>query len=260
MNTKRSVLAVFVIAVAILGISLNVRAQNEIAVIISGNAKPALDQLIPAFEHKTGYKVKITYTSAAAARKQAIQGDEFDVPILQPPYADVIASGNVVTASETPLAVVPVAIAVRKGAPKPDISTPEAFKKTLLNAKGITYPEVSSGAGAAISFDEAIKKLGIADQVRAKLTLPKPGSPGGFALVANGEAELAVRFISEMHEPDLGIDVVGPLPRQLSTPIGLVGFVSTHAKDPTAAKALLSFLSSPEAAAVYKSLGMQPGK
>jgi molybdate transport system substrate-binding protein len=243
--------------VLVLGNSYSARAQSEITVIAPGGAKAALDQLIPSFEHKTDYKVKVTIGSGLGTKKQVIQGDAFDVPIVQPPLAEVIASGNVVARTETPLATVVVGVAVRKGAPKPDISTPEAVRRMLLAAKSVTYPNAAKGAAAGVSFNETLKKLGIAEQMQPTIKLAQGGA-GAMAMVANGEAEIGLTFLSEMSEP--GIDVVGPLPREISTPTGLVGFVSTHAKDPVAAKALLDYLSSPDAAAVYRAQGLQPGR
>ncbi len=201
--------------------------------------------------------MKATIGSGLGTKKQVVQGDAFDVPIVQPPVAEVVASGNVVAGTETPLASVAVGVAVRKGAPKPDMSTPEAVKKMLLAAKSITYPDAAIGAAAGVSFDETLKKLGIAEQLKPKIKLA-PGGGAAMALVAKGEVEIGLTFLSEMGDP--GIDIVGPLPREISTPTGLVGYNSTHAKDPAAAKALLDFLTSPEAVAVYKAHGMQPGR
>ena len=132
----------------------------------------------------------------------------------------------------------------------------EAVKKMLLAAKSVAYPNAASGAAAGVSFDETLKKLGIADQMQPKIK-PAQGGAGAMAMAASGEVEIGLTFLSEMENP--GIDIVGPLPREISPPTVLVGFVSTHAKDPAAAKALLDYLSSPEAAAVYKAQGMQPG-
>jgi len=162
----------------------------------------------------------------------------------------------VVANSATPLASVAVGVAVRKGAPKPDISTPDAVKRTLLAAKSIAYPNPSGGAAAGVSFDETLRKLGIAEQVEPKLKRAQ-GGPVAMTMAAKGEVEIGLTFLSEMGEP--GIDIVGPLPREISTPTELVGFVSSHAKNPTGAKALLEYLSSPAAAAIYKAGGLQPG-
>lgn len=235
----------------------SIRAQSEITLIAPGGIRAPLEKLIPQFEAKTGRKVKATFGSGLGTKKQVVSGEAFDVPIVQPPYKDVLASGNVVTGSATPLARVSIGVAVRQGAPKPDISTPEAVKRMLLAAKSVSYPNPAGGAAAGVSFDETLKKLGISDQIQAKLKRAQGGA-GAMKMVASGEAEIGLTFLSEMKEP--GLDVVGPLPASISPPTRLVGFVSSHAKDPAGAKVLLQFLSSPEAAPVYKAEGMQAGR
>jgi molybdate transport system substrate-binding protein len=246
------------VAVAlVLGFSFSARAQSEVTLIAPGGIRAAMDQLLPAYEHKTGQKVKGTFGSGGGTHKQVVQGDAFDVPIVQPPYQDVIDSGNVVAGSLTPLATVSVGVAVKQGSPRPDISTPDAVKRMLLAAKSISYPNAAGGAAAGVSFNETLQKLGIADQMQPKIKQAQGGA-GAMKLVANGEVEIGLTYLSEMTEP--GIDVIGPLPKEISTPTALVGFVSSHAKDPAAAKALLNYLSSPEAAAVYKAQGMKPGR
>ena len=254
---KKYLISLAIVATFLLGNSLSAGAQTEITLIAPGGARAPLEKLVPAFESKTGYKVKMTIGSGLGTKKQVIQGDAFDVPIVQAPLADVIASGNVVASTETPLATVAVGIAVKKGAPKPDISTPEAVKKLLLAAKTISYPDPAGGAAAGVSFAETIKKMGIAGQIQSKIKLAQGGA-AAMADVAKGDAEIGLTFVSEMADP--GIDIVGPLPREISTPTALVGYISSHAKNPAAAKALLDFISSPEAAAVYKAQGMQPGR
>jgi molybdate transport system substrate-binding protein len=224
-----------------MGAPYGARAQTEVTLVAPGGIRTSIEALIPGFEHKTGYKVKATFGSGGGTKKQVIQGEAFDVPVVQPPLQDVIASGNVVASTQTPLANVSVGVAVRKGAPKPDISTPDAVKRALLAAKSISYPDASSGAAAGVSFNETLKKLGIAEQMEPKIKHAQGGA-GAMALAAKGEVEIGLTFMSEMGDP--GIDIVGPLPKEISPPTVLVGFVSTHAKDPAAAKAL----------------GMQPGR
>lgn len=250
------------IAVIALGSWYGATAQsnevtNEVTLIGPGGVKAAVEHLIPGFERTTSYKVKATFGSGLGTKQQVAHGEAFDVPIVQPPYPEVLASGNVVASSAKTLASVAVGVAVRKGAPKPDISTAAALKKALLAAKSVAYPNPSGGAAAGVSFDAALKTLGIAEQMEPKLKRAQGGA-AAMGMAAKGEAEIGVTFLSEMDDP--GIDVVGPLPRDVSTPTTLVGFVSAHAKDPVAAKALLDYLSSPAAAAVYKAQGMQPGR
>jgi len=153
---------------------------------------------------------------------------------------------------------VAVGVAVRIGDPKPDISTPDAVKRMLLAARAIAYPNGASGAAAGVSFDETLARLGIADQMKTKITRAQGGA-SAMAALAKGEVDIGLTFISEIiTEP--GVELVGPLPREISTPTALVGFLSAHARAPEAAKALLAFLSSSDAAAVYRACGMQPGR
>jgi len=261
---RRVLLSASAIAI-VMSISCSVRAQTEVTLVAPGGIRSAVEQMAPGFEQKTGYKIKGTFLSGGGTKQEVVRGGAYDVAIVQPPYPDVVASGNVVEASATPLASVAVGVAVKKGAPKPDISTPEAFKKTLLAAKSISSPDASTGAAAGVSINDMLKKLGIDEQIEPKLKRVKGKGPGGagggdvaMAMVADGEVEIGMTFLSEMNDP--GIDRVGSLPREISPRTTLVGFVSTHAKIPEAAKALLEYLSSPAAGAVYKAMGMEPGR
>ena len=256
-HRRSSITAVAIAAVFLLCHSQSAHA-DEVTLVAPGGIRAAIEQLIPGFEQKTGHKVKATFGSGLGTKQQVARGEPFDVPIVQPPYAEVVASGNVVVNSATPLATVAVGVAVRTGQPKPDISTPEAVKRMLLAAKFISYPDPAGGATAGVSFNETLKTLGIAEQMAPKIKIARGGA-AAMASLAKGEVEIGLTFISEMiTEP--GVEAVGPLPRAISTPTALVGFVSAHAKAPEAAKALLAYLSSPAAAAVYKAVGMQPGR
>jgi molybdate transport system substrate-binding protein len=232
-------------------------AADEVTLVAPGGIRAAIEKMIPDFEKKTGHKVKATFGSGLGTKQQVARGEPFDVPIVQPPYPEVLASGHVVASSETPLATVAVGIAVRKGARKPDVSTPEAVKRLLLAAKAISYPDPAGGAAAGVSFARTLETMGLAEQLRPKIKLAQGGA-AAMAMLARGEVDIGLTFLSEMEDP--GVDAVGPLPREISTPTALVGFVSTAAKAPDAARALLKYLSSPDAAAVYKANGMQPGR
>jgi molybdate transport system substrate-binding protein len=230
----------------------------EVTLIAPGGIRAAVEQMIPAFEKKSGHKVKATFGSGNGTKAQVTKGDAFDVPIVQPPYQEVLASGNVVTASETPLAHVAVGVAVRPGTRHPDISTHEAVKKMLLSAKSISYPDPKGGAAAGVSFNETLKKLGITDQMKPKIKLAQGGA-GAMAALAKGDVDIGLTFVSEIiTEP--GVEVVGSLPESISTPTRLVAFVGSHSKEPAAAKELVNYLSSPDAAKIYKERGMVPGR
>ncbi len=253
----RRLLQAALVAALVLGASFGAHAQTETTLIAPGGIRAPFDELMPRFEKKAGQKVKATYGSGLGTRKQVLSGAAFDVPVIQLPDSDVLASGQVVNGSATPLASVAVGVAVAHGAPKPDISTPEAVKRMLLSAKSISYPDPSGGAAAGVSFVATLKQLGIAEQVQPKVKIGKGGADA-MTKVAQGEVEIGLTYVSEMDVP--GIDIVGPLPEKISPPTRLEGFISAHAKDAAAAKALLDFLSSPEAAAVYRAHKMEPGR
>ncbi len=147
--------SVFSAAVVVLILSASYARADQVTLVAPGGMRCALDRMTPEFERKTGHTVKATVGAGGATHQQVVNGEPFDVPIVQPPYQDVIASGHVLAATETPLATVPMVVVVRKGSPKPDISTPEAVKNMLLAAKAISYPDGAGGRGGAagVSFD-----------------------------------------------------------------------------------------------------------
>ena len=253
---KKHLISTAVAIALVFGISFTVRAQTEITIIAPGDMRAPLDQLDPAFESKTGNKVNATIGSGLGTKKRVVQGDPFDVVIVQPPLPEVIDSGNVVASTQKAIASVPVGVAVKKGSPKPDISTPEAVKKMLLAATSITYPNSAGGAAAGVTLDNMFKSLGIMDQMQAKTKRVQGVSPA--AMVAKGDVELCITFLSEIEDP--GAEIVGPLPSSIAPPTELVGFVSTKAKEPAAAKALLDFISSRAAGATYKKVMMTPAR
>ena len=233
------------------------QAKGDVSLIAPGGDKAAIEAMIPGFEAKNpGIKVKATFGSGLGTKKQVADGDAFDVFIVQPPYPAVLASGNVDTKTHKTLASVAVGVVVKEGSPKPDISTGDAVKKLLLSAKSVTYPDPKGGAAAGVSFEKTLDQLGITDQVKAKIKRAN-GGDGAMQMVAKGDVEVGLTFLSEMETP--GIEVLGPLPRSISTPTVLDGFVSAHAVNPPAAKLLLDYLASADAAKIYKKYRMQPG-
>jgi molybdate transport system substrate-binding protein len=135
---KRVLLSAAVAAATLAGAG-GTRAA-EVTLIAPGGIRAAIEQMIPAFEQKTGHKVKATFGSGGGTKDRVIKGELFDVPVVQPPLEPVLASGHVVKDTETPLAAVWIGVAVKTGAPKPDISTAGAVKTMLLGAKAISYP------------------------------------------------------------------------------------------------------------------------
>ncbi|HUK32486.1 MAG TPA: molybdate ABC transporter substrate-binding protein [Vicinamibacterales bacterium] len=229
---------------------------DEITLVAPGGIQAAVQQLIPGFEKATGHTVKATFGSGLGTKRQVAAGDPFDVPIVQPPYQEVLASGHVVASSATPLASVAVGVAVRTGARKPDISTADAVKKLLLSVKSFSYPDPAGGAAAGVSFTKTLEQLGIADAVKSKIHLARGGAAAMDA-VAKGEVEIGLTFYSEiLTEP--GVEAVGTLPASICPPTSLVAFVSAHARNANAASALVRYLSSLEAAPTFRKVGMMP--
>src|SRR5437764_10311945 len=150
-------------------------SADEITLVAPGGIQAAVQQLIPGFEKASGHTVKATFGSGLGTKKQIADGVHFDVPIIQPPYSEVLDSGNVVSSSATPLASVAVGVAVRTGQRKPDISTPDAVKKLLLSVKSFSYPDPSGGAAAGVSFTKTLQDMGIYDQVKPKIHLSRRG-------------------------------------------------------------------------------------
>lgn len=240
----------------LLATAFRAHAQSAVTLISPGSVQPSIEELIPAFEAKTGRKVTATFASGGVTRQQVMRGEIFDVIILQPPYPEVLATGNVNAGSAVTLVTVALGIAGRKGAPKPDISTPEAVKRVLLASRGVAYPDEPGGA-SGIAFLKVLDQLGIRQQMEPKL---KHGGTGGstMELVVSGEADYGITFMSGMNRP--GVEAIGPIPSELAPPTGYVGFLSANAKDPAAGKALLDYLASPAAAHAYTSRGFKAGQ
>jgi molybdate transport system substrate-binding protein len=251
---KNLLLSVAVITVA-LGISSSARAQSEITLLSPNPIMATIDKLVANFEAKTGITVKVTYGTGVSTRKTVASGQALDVSLLFAPFPEALKTGNIVPSSATVIARLRLALAVQKGAPKPDISTPAALKRTLLDAMSIISVDPAQGSAGGIVL-EALDRLGITDQVKPKI---KWVQNAGIVQdsVAKGETEIALGpYLSEMRNP--GLDVVGALPPEASTPVDITGFLSTSVKDPKAANALLAYLSSPEVAPVYEAAKIFP--
>lgn len=216
-------------------------------------------KLGPQFEHETGNKLIIIYSGTGGLLDRIKKGEAADVIIVTAPAVDNLAKqGKIVEQSRTAIAQTGVGIAIRRGAPRPDISSAEALKRTLLAAKSVAYSDPAGGGASGIIFAQVVEKLGIAEQLKPKTKLIPAGGSSG-ALAASGEAEIAVQMISELM-PVSGAEVVGPLPPGLQTLTVFSAGVSANAANPAAAKQLILFLSSPAAAPVLRDAGLDPAK
>jgi molybdate transport system substrate-binding protein len=230
----------------------------EVRVMISGGLTAAYKALVPEFERATGHKVLTAYGPSMGTTTNAIpvrleRGEPADVLIMVG-YAldDLAKQGKVIADSRIDLVKSPIGVAVKSGAPKPDISNAEAVKRMLLAAKTIAYSDSASGVYVST---EMFDKLGIKDAMKDKAR-KIPATPVG-EIVAHGNAEIGFQQISELR-PVEGIDIVGPLPDELQKITVFSAGIAAVSKEPDAGKALIKFLASPAARPEIVKSGMDP--
>jgi molybdate transport system substrate-binding protein len=230
----------------------------EVRVMISGGLTAAYKVLVPEFERATGHTVLTAYGPSMGTTQNAIpvrleRGEPADVLIMVG-YAltDLAKQGKVIAESRVDLVKSPIGIAVRSGAPKPDISSADTLKRALLAAKSVAYSDSASGVYVST---EMFAKLGIADEMKDKAR-KIPATPVG-EIVARGDAEIGFQQISELL-PVAGVDIVGPLPPDVQKITVFSAGIATVSKEPDAGKALIRFLASPAARAAIVKSGMEP--
>jgi molybdate transport system substrate-binding protein len=247
---RTTVLAVLTLVVSPLAHS----QAAEIKCICAEAMRPALTELGPQFERATGHKLIVTYELAPVVTRKIEQGEPFDLAVLNPPQAaDLIKQGKFAAGTSANLARAGLGVAVRAGTPKPDISSVEAFKRVMLEAKSVTFPE--EGTSGAY-FRRVLERLGISEQMQPKLR-PSRARGASFGMVASGEAEMMITVIPQfLVNP--GIEVAGPLPAELQTWIELAAAIGADAKQPQAADELIKYLKTPAAVALFKAKGWEP--
>jgi molybdate transport system substrate-binding protein len=217
----------------------------------------ALEELVPVFQKESGATLALTWGTAAMLTKRIEAGEPADVAILTRANIDTLSSeGKLAPGTDVTLANSSVALAIKSGKPKPDISTPEAFKEVLLKAKSIAYSNPASGGASGVYFAGVLERLGIAEQMKAKTKFP-PAGGNAAGLVAIGEAELAVQQKPEIMNA-AGADVVGPLPGDLGKVTAFAAGITANCKNVETAKAFLTFLQSAEALKVFEASGFDP--
>ncbi len=231
-------------------------AAAEVKVLTAGAFKQVVLALVPDFEKQTGNKVVVANDTAGGLKKRIEGGEAFDVAVITPGVIDeLVSAGKIAPNTRANLATVGVGVVVKEGAPKPDVSTVEAFKRALLAAKSVAYIDPASGGSSGIYIDKLLERLGIADQVRPKAKLKN----GGYVadLIASGEAELGLHQISEI-VPVKGVVLVGALPKEIQNTTTYAAGLSASVQNKDSAQALIKMFSGPEAAAVLKAKGMDP--
>ena len=257
MKIRSFVIAANIGFMPLLVVSLPVEAA-EIKIMSAAGFRPVMEDLGPKFERATGHKLAITGGNLGAIVKRVQGGETADVIIIPREGIDgLVKDGKAVAGNVTVIARSSIGVAVRKGAPKPDILSPDALKRTLLAAKSITYVDPAGGGVAGIHFAKVLDRLGIANEMKSKTVFPDIPKTTVGTLVANGEAEIGVHQIQQLiSEP--GIEIVGPLPGDLERTEVFAAAIMDSASDAAASKALVNFLRTPEAAAVIKAKGMEP--
>jgi molybdate transport system substrate-binding protein len=229
----------------------------DIKALVALGVKEIVDDLGPKFERASGHKLAIKYGTLGGVVKMVKGGETADVVIIPRQGIDgIVKDGKAAAGGVTDIARSEIVVFVRKGARKPDVSTPDALKRALLAAKTITYGNPADGGASSIHFAKVLDRLGIAKEMKPKTTYSKPGGDTGI-LVASGKAELGVTQL-QIVMPVAGIEVAGPLPGDLQAATIFSSAIMAGAKNEAAAKALVKFLRSPEAAKVIRAKGMSP--
>jgi molybdate transport system substrate-binding protein len=229
----------------------------ELKVLCANGMQTAMEVLGPKFEHATGHKVVLAFATGGETIKRSRDDEAADVVIAIREGIDGLArDSKVVPGSAVTVASTGISIAVRQGARKPDISTPEALKSALLAAKSVTYLNPSDGGSSGIHFAKVLNRLGIADELKTK-TVFAPKAQAVGTLVANGDADLGILQYQLLFGVP-GIEIVGPLPGDLQNNTVFSAALLTKSESAEASKALVNFLRTPEAGSVIRAQGMEP--
>ena len=242
------------LASAVLTTSLAVSAA-DIKVLTAGAFKPVVTEVVAAFEKQSGHKVTVENDTAGALLKRISGGEAFDLVVLTPGALDELTkSGKIAAGSTARLARVAIGVAVKRGAPLPDISTVAAFQSTLLAARAVAYIDPAAGGSSGIYLTQLFEKMGIADRIKPKAVLV----PGGLVAlrVVNDQADIAIHQISEILAVP-GAVLVGPIPAEIQNYTVYSGGLSASAKEADAARALLTALRSDSARDIMRAKGLE---
>jgi molybdate transport system substrate-binding protein len=230
----------------------------EINAFISTAVKAATDELLPSFERANGHTIRASYAPSGALIPRFDRGEPVDIFLTDSAAIDKLIKQGKIVAGRTDLARTGIGIAVRKGAPKPDVSSPEALRRALLAAKTVGHAAPAGGSITAAHIQGVFQRLGIAAQVTPKVKLAAGGPNGRVSvLVSSGEAEIGLQQVSElMSNPE--VEVIGMLPAELQQITIYSAGVTANAREAEAAKALIKALTAPSAAPIYKAKGLDP--
>ena len=229
----------------------------EISGLVSMGVQGVMDAIGPAFEQTSGHRLTLSFNTSKMLLQALRTGAAPDVLVITREGIDGLAAeGMVAPGSDVTFARSGVGVAVRLGAPKPDIATPEALERAVLTARAIGYSDPAGGGASGVHFEKVLRQLGIAEAVKPKIKYPPVGTYTAEMLLT-GEVDLAVQQISELNFVR-GIELVGPLPAALQLTTVFVGGIHAKARQPEAARVLLSFLRSPQAGEAFRAQGLEP--
>src|SRR5215210_5612120 len=257
---RRSILSVsatIALGLSLFGITAGaIAGAAEIRLLSASALHPAIDALIPHFEKSSGHKITVAYGTAGAVADRVQKGEAADIVISSVPMIDRLqGQGKIVARDRVIFAKVGVGAFVRKGAAKPDISSADAFKRSMLAARSITYPDPAGGGASGIYIASLLERLGIADQMNPKTKL-SPSAKVLYASVASGDVEIGFNQISEvLAQPT--VEFAGALPSEIQNYTQFSLGVVTGSSQAEGARALVIFLSSPAAQTVLKSKGFE---
>lgn len=247
-----------VVTLGALAFAASAAHADQIKVLTTGAFKQVVLAFVPQFEAQTGHKVTVENDTAGALVKRLDGGETFDVLVLTPgPLKQYADKGRVIPASQTTLARVGIGIAVKNGAPLPEVKTVEQFKQALLAAKKVAYIDPAAGGSSGIYLTGLFQKMGITEQIWPKAVLV----PGGLVAtrLVSGEADLAIHQVSEIL-PVAGVTLVAMLPDEIQNFTVYAGAVSAAPGTSATARAFLSLMAGAGAAETIRAKGMLPGK
>ncbi len=245
-----------IVAAAMLIGATNAAGAAEIDALITTAMKAAIDELVPPFERQNGHVVRVSYGPSGGISRRFLGGEPADLIVIDSGALDDLVRQGKVLPGRTDVARTAIGIAVRKGAPKPDVSSADALRRTLLAAKSIGHTAPAGGGITAAHVMKVFERLGIAAEVTPKVKLAAGGPQGRVSvLVSSGEAEIGLQQVSElMTNPD--VEVIGMLPPELQQITTYSAGITAGARQPEPAKALIRHLAAPEATAIYKTKGL----
>jgi molybdate transport system substrate-binding protein len=218
--------------------------------------KEVLTALLPELERVAGRTVTVDYTTSGGHAGRIVAGEVADLLMIAEPDIDrLLRQGKLAAGSGVVVARSNIGVGVRKGTPKPDISTPEALRRALLAAGTVAYTDPAAGGASGAYFEGVLRRMGILDRIQPRLAA---GGPNGLVgtLVVNGDAAIGIQQVPELLAA--GVELLGPLPGELARATAYVAAIPANAPQPALSTALIGVLTSPDAAAAVRAHGMMP--